>query len=314
MKKFINLHIFIKLFTENLLVEKGLSKNTISSYVTDLKHYEDFLSKRRPLRTLNNAKNQDMLDYIIYLNKLGLSSKTQSRRISAIKQFYLFCYTEKLIDINPINDIKTPKLPKSLPKFLSVEEIVAMLNYVQQQPQYRMFYVMLEVLYSTGMRVSELVSLPISGIINDGTALIITGKGNKERVVPLTNIAQKQLLNWIGERENFIKLSSKNKIFVFPSQISASGHITRERFAQLLKSVAISCGIDYKKVSPHVIRHSFASHILNNGGDLKSIQSMLGHSDISTTEIYTHILDDKLKGAIYNHHPLANSTIIRKKN
>lgn len=296
-------HRLINLFLDSLKIEKGLSVNTISSYTNDIVDFAEFLSRRKPQRTLSTCSNDDIKAYLQNLHKKGFTAKTQSRRISAIKQLYVFLFNEKIVSQNPSQNIKNPKLAKSLPKFLSEEEVIKMIE-VAQKDKNLMLYTMLEVLYSTGIRVSELVSLKLSSLIEEGMFLRVLGKGNKERIIPLVEIATNAIKNWLLVRESNIKLTEENKLFLFPSNKSASGYISRERFAQLLKELAIKCNIDREKVSPHVIRHSFASHLLNNGGDLKSIQNMLGHSDISTTEIYTHMLDSKLKEAVYNNHPL----------
>ena len=293
----------VNLFLDSLKIEKGLSKNTISSYTNDIVDFAEFLAKRKPQRSLDTANNEDIQAYLQNLHKRGFTAKTQSRRISAIKQLYLFLKTEKIINQNPSQSIKNPKLAKSLPKYLSQDEVINMIEFAQLEKN-KMLYTMLEVLYSTGIRVSELVSLKLSSLLEGGMFLRVLGKGNKERIIPLVEIATNALHNWILLRGSSVKLNEDNKLFLFPSNKSASGHLSRERFAQLLKELAIKCNIDREKVSPHIIRHSFASHLLNNGGDLKSIQNMLGHSDISTTEIYTHMLDSKLKEAVYKNHPL----------
>ncbi len=293
----------INLFLDSIKIEKGLSNNTIVSYTNDLVDFAVFLSKMKPQRMLDTCDNDDVSSYLQLLHKKGFTAKTQSRRISAIKQFYIFMYNEKIITKNPSQNIKNPKLPKSLPKYLSEEEVIKMIK-TSQAHKNPMLYTMLEVLYSTGIRVSELVSLNLSSLLEQGMFLLVKGKGNKERVIPLVDIATQALEKWLLLRSSYIKITEKNKLFLFPSNKSASGYLSRERFAQLLKELAIECNIDREKVSPHVIRHSFASHLLNNGGDLKSIQNMLGHSDIATTEIYTHVLDSKLKEAVYNNHPL----------
>lgn len=296
-------HRLLSLFLDSLKVEKGLSLNTIHSYTNDIVDISIFLAKRKPQRTLETCQNDDIRVYLQSLHKKGFTAKTQSRRISAIKQFYMFLFNEKIISKNPSQNIKNPKLPKSLPKFLSEEEILKMLE-VSQKHKNPMLYTMLEVLYSSGIRVSELVNLKVSSLIENGMFLLVKGKGDKERLIPLVEVATNAIENWLLLRASYIKITDKNKLFLFPSNKAESGHISRERFAQILKELAIECNIDREKVSPHVIRHSFASHLLNNGGDLKSIQNMLGHSDISTTEIYTHVLDSKLKEAVYNNHPL----------
>ncbi|MDR2007587.1 MAG: tyrosine recombinase [Alphaproteobacteria bacterium] len=294
---------YLNLFLDSLKIEKGLSLNTITSYTNDITDFALFLSKRKPQRGLDTANTEDIQDYLQNLHKKSFSAKTQSRRISAIKQLYVFLHNEKIISANISQSIKNPKLNKSLPKYLSEEEVLKMLE-ISQQDKNPMLYTMLEVLYSTGVRVSELVSLKISSLLEGGMFLRVLGKGDKERIIPMVDVATRSMEHWLNERERYMKLTPKNRLFIFPSNRAGSGHLSRERFAQLLKELAIKCGIDREKVSPHVLRHSFASHLLNNGGDLKSIQNMLGHSDIATTEIYTHILDSKLVDAVYKNHPL----------
>lgn len=305
MKNMVENSNIISLFLDSLKVEKNLSKNTQSAYITDIEDFAVFLLKKKPKVNLNNATDENISDYLKYLHtQKSFSSKTQSRRVSSIRAFYLFCYKEGLVEENPSKNIKNPKLFKSLPKFLSTTEVDKLIS-VAQADKNIMFYTMLEVLYATGMRVSELVSLKLSSLIENNTCLLIKGKGDKERIVPLTNLATKLLLQWKQDREKFYKITSNNSMYFFPSSVAKQGYITRERFAQILKSHAIKANIDYNRVSPHVIRHSFASHLLNNGGDLKSIQNLLGHADISTTEIYTHISSDNLQRAIHNNHPLS---------
>ncbi len=295
---------YADLFMDFLKIEKGLSKNSLLAYRSDINDLANFLFKRKPYRLLNDADYKDLIDYLKFLTKQGFSSKTQSRRISAMKSFYSFLYNEKIIIENPSLIIKNPKLSKSLPKFLSEEEIVIILSEAKRRDNPKL-YTMLEVLYSTGLRVSELVSLKISDLIQDSMFVLVKGKGDKERIIPMVEVATEAIKYWLHVRKYHISCDDKNTAFLFPSNKSTSGHITRERFAQLLKEIAILCGIDPIKVSPHVIRHSFASHLLNNGGDLKSIQNMLGHADISTTEIYTHVMDSKLQEAVQKKHPLS---------
>ncbi len=290
----------ILLFSEMLKVEKGLSTYTISAYKTDIEQFGKFLFKRKPKKYLMQAVKEDFLLYIKNLNSKELSNTTQSRKISALKQFYTFSFEEKHINHNPTVGLKNPKIGKALPKFLTEKEIDDLLKTASKSKD-KMFYVMLEMLYATGLRISELVTMKLSDLIDNHSIIIVKGKGNKERMIPLLEVVQKILKEWLIERQTIVKKS----IFLFPSKHSKKGHITRERFAQKLKDLAITCGIDTNLVSPHVFRHSFASHILNNGGDLRSIQQMLGHSSISTTEIYTHILDKKLKEDVFKNHPLS---------
>lgn len=295
----------IKLYLDSLAVEKNVSKHTLSAYKTDIAHFAQFLINRKPSINLDIANEIDVLDYLKALStKYSLSKKTQARRVSSIKSFYLFCYQEKLMQNNPTLAIKSPKLDKNLPKFLSKDQMKDLLLVIKKDKN-PMFYIMLEVLYASGMRVSELVSLKISSLIEDNSFLLINGKGDKERIVPLTKIASNYLVEWKNDRYSYYKIDKDNIEYFFPSNSSQSGHITRERFAQVLKKYALNANLDYNAISPHIVRHSFATHILNNGGDLKSIQDILGHSDISTTEIYTHILDENLQNSVYKNHPLS---------
>ncbi|UQY79964.1 site-specific tyrosine recombinase XerD [Candidatus Hepatincola sp. Av] len=294
----------IETFLDSLKVEKGLSFNTVVAYRTDLQDLLSFLQARKPAKNLESATNEDILHYIYILSKKSFAKATQSRRISALKQFYEFYVNEKVINVNPTIGLKSPKKTDSLPKFLTENEILHMLN-IASSFENKMLYIMLEVLYATGLRVSELVSLKISAFLVDDEVLLVKGKGSKERIIPLTSIAYQKLKEWLGLRWQHYNKSIKNEYYIFPSNRSTQGHISRERFAQLLKELAGKCNIDYKRVSPHVIRHSFASHLLNNGANLTTIQNMLGHADIATTEIYTHVLESKLQDAIFKNHPLS---------
>lgn len=294
----------IETFLDSLKVEKGLSVNTILAYKTDLQDLLNFLQARKPAKNLESATNEDILHYIHILSKKSFAKATQSRRLSALKQFYEFYVNEKVISVNPTLGLKNPKKVGSLPKFLTEEEILHMLS-MANSFENKMLYIMLEVLYATGLRVSELVNLKLPAFLVDDEVLLVKGKGSKERIVPLTSIAYQKLKDWLSIRWQYYKKNSNNEYYIFPSNKSSQGHISRERFAQLLKELAGKCNIDYKRVSPHVIRHSFASHLLNNGANLTTIQNMLGHADIATTEIYTHLLESKLQDAIFKNHPLS---------
>lgn len=291
----------IDLFIDSLKIERSAAKNTVLSYKNDIEHFAQHLYRKKPRVYLVSCSNLDIKEYIKYLNNQYYSSKSQSRKISALKQFYAFLEAEKLINEDPTVNISSPKVNKSLPKMLSPQEVVQLIEAATKHPN-PMLYTMLELLYSCGMRVSELVALKLSSFVQNGSYVLIKGKGNKERIVPVSDIAQEALKRWLLERKKLIK--NNKSLYLFPSVRAKSGYITRERFFQLLKELAIQCNIDYKKVSPHVIRHSFASHILNNGGDLVSIQHMLGHTNLTTTEIYTHVLNKKLQDAVFKHHPL----------
>lgn len=298
----------VNLFMDFLKVERGLSKNSLAAYLTDLEKFNQFLRKRRPIRYLNICTSKDILDYLKSINNLGFDSKTQSRYISTLRGFYSFLFREKYIHLNPCDKIENPKIKKSLPKYLTENEVERLFLFAKESKDLR-FIAMLEILYATGLRVSELVSLKLGSIIEDGQFLLVKGKGNKERVVPLTELAISSIYIWLNNRE---KLKYKNtEGYLFPSR-GKSKHITRERFAQQLKLIGIMSGIPKNKISPHVIRHSFASHMLEHGADLKIIQDLLGHSDITTTEIYTHVLEGRLKDVVFKKHTLAEKIIVTK--
>lgn len=303
------------LFVDYLRVERGSAKNTISSYLTDINLFEDFLAKRRPIRTLQQAETSDIEDYLKVVAKKGINPRTQARYLSCLKMFYKFLLMEDKVDTNPCEPIRSPKLGKSLPKYLTTEEVARLFKAVYSGEDARLI-AMLEILYATGLRVSELVSLKYSNIIEGGTFLLLKGKGGKERVMPLTEVAQQAIKDWHSFQERFLKSRMREteilrerakEGWLFPSR-AASHHLTRESFALQLKRLAITAGLDSAKVSPHVLRHSFASHMLELGANLKTIQAILGHSDISTTEIYTHVLDVKLKNAVFNNHILGKDT------
>lgn len=299
---------FVSLFIDFLKVERGLASNSIYAYLNDLEKFNEFLKKRRPIRYFNTCSSRDVLDYLKNVNNMGLDAKTQSRYISTLRGFYSFLFREKYINLNPCDNIENPKIKKSLPKYLTENEVESLFLVAKESKDLR-FIAMLEILYATGVRVSELVSLKLGSIIEGGQFLLVKGKGNKERVAPLTDIAIKSIEIWLKNRE---KLQYKNtEGYLFPSR-GKKKHITRERFAQQLKTVGIMSGIPKNKISPHVIRHSFASHMLEHGADLKIIQDLLGHSDITTTEIYTHVLESRLKDVVFKKHALAEKRIVSK--
>jgi integrase/recombinase XerD len=253
---------------------------------------------------LHKAKASDLQEYMRTVAKQFLSPKTQARRLSAIHEFYRFLYSEDIIKKNPADYLQSPKVGKALPKYLSEQEIDLLIETAKQKNQ-RM-YVMLEILYASGMRVSELVGLPVQAVTRDNQTLSIIGKGNKERIVPLNETARKALDKWLIRRELSLKKGRVSK-WLFPST-GKEGHLTRVGFFKALKEIAVLSGIDSDKVSPHVFRHSFASHLIAHAADLRTVQQMLGHADIATTEIYTHILQDRLKKTVEKSHPLAYSS------
>ena len=289
----------IEKFIEFLVAQKNLSKNTCSSYLIDLNQFNKFFSGISFLK----LKEKDIQLFIIHLAK-NYSTKTHARKLSTLKQFYFFLMEEEMCNSNPILNFDFPKPKMSLPKILTENEVKSLLDYCDNDntPNGLRLSAMLEILYSTGIRVSELVSIKLSSFEEGFRSIIIRGKGGKERIVPLTESAKNSIHSYLPKRN--ILLSKKDESeYLFPSS-SKNKHITRNRFFQILKKLSLKVNISPERLSPHVIRHSFATHLLDRGVDLRTIQSSLGHSDISTTQIYTHVKTNKLREILENKHPL----------
>ena len=254
---------------------------------------------------MTTAGEKDVQTFIRDLSARGYAPTSISRKISALNDFFKFLLSEKEIDANPMINIMSPKKGRRLPKFLTREEVDLMIEAAEHNPdaRHKRTAAMLKLMYACGLRVSELVCLPLNCINFDRRQIIVKGKGSKERIVPVAEAALKEILAYLPVRESLLK--GKEKPFLFPSSSAAGGHITRDGFFKNLKNLAVLAGIPPEKISPHVLRHSFATHLLNRDVDLRSLQKMLGHEDISTTEIYTHILSDELLQKVRNKHPLA---------
>jgi integrase/recombinase XerD len=295
-------------FLEMLSAERGAQPNTLLAYQRDLQDFYLFLSTHpQPL------EQACLLAYLESLTKRGLSSTTLFRRLSALRQFIRFLMSENFIQHDPISSIPFPKQKKALPKTLSQSEVEAFMDQARsrQDPEGIRLTTFLEILYATGLRVTELVSLPLSALQFDpGTnnlvpLIFVKGKGGRERYVPLGQPAQAAILAYLKVRSFFLTgTPGKSHKFLFPSY-GQQGHLTRHRLAQLLKELALLTGMDPARVSPHVLRHTFATHLLEHGADLLTIQKLLGHVDISTTQIYTHVTSRHLKKFVEDHHPLA---------
>ena len=296
----------LEMFVDMLAAEQGAAKNTIEAYNRDLSHFQDFVIRRR--QSLEGANTEHIRLYIRKLSEAGLAASTLYRRLSSIRRFYQFLYAERIRDDDPSDGLESPKLVKPLPKWLSEEEVERLLNaaHDREGPEGCRIIALMEILYAAGLRVSELVSLPLASLSRDARFLVFRGKGDKERMVPLGEPAIKAIEAYLPVREVFISVSpdSKSSDFLFPSR-SRNGHLTRVRFNQILTELTVEAGLERSRVSPHVLRHSFASHLLAHGADLRTLQQMLGHSDISTTQIYTHVLDERLKALVKAAHPLA---------
>lgn len=294
---------YLNQFLEAKSAESGSALLTISAYETDIVQFLNFSD----ISTLSELTEERIEKFIQNLQTQQYSPKSIARKLSAIKEFCKFLYSEKIIKDNPSSNILTPKQQKPLPKFLSTEEILKIIQAAFSKKDYRYWRigVMIELMYATGLRVSELVGLPETSINYNKGLITILGKGSKERIVPIATRALSALQDYGDLRKEFIK-NKKTSPWLFPSLISTSGHLTRDAFYKDLKKLAIDCGIYPSRVSPHVLRHSFATHLLNNDADLRSVQKMLGHENITTTEIYTHITSQKLGDIIRKKHPLAH--------
>jgi integrase/recombinase XerD len=297
----------IEIFLESLSAEKGRAANTLTSYGADLRQAEAAVGD------LAHAGEEDVRGYLSGLSAAGARASSIARKSSALRQFYKFLCAEKLIAKNPAGDLDGPKRRKPLPKYLSPEEIELLISSAGDVKTSLRMRAMLELLYASGLRVSELCELPMSAILGD--RLLVRGKGAKERLVPMHAAARRALDAYLAVREHFGSGAANRPAgakYVFQS-IGAKGHVTRDAFFKLLKRCAVMAGIDPARVSPHVLRHSFASHLLEGGANLRAIQVMLGHEDISTTQVYTHVRPGALADAVERHHPMARRAPAQEK-
>jgi integrase/recombinase XerD len=295
-------------FLEMLGVERGAAANTIDAYRRDIEQYRAFLEGRDV--DLVAAEPAHVSGWLAASSAAGLSASSRARGLSAVRQLYKFLLAEGHVDADPTHGHMGPRKQRPLPKTLSVAEVDRLIGAAAARAQTGegvehlralRLHCLIEMLYATGMRVSELVSLPRSVLAGDARVLTIKGKGGRERLVPLNLAARTALDRYLAATSGEGRITTK---WLFASK-SAQGHLTRQRFAQDLKLLAEEAGLDPERVSPHVLRHAFASHLLDRGADLRSVQQLLGHADISTTEIYTHVLEERLKKLVHEHHPLA---------
>ena len=301
---------WISTFLEAQAAELGAATNTQLAYARDLRDFADWLDGHG---TAFDAVSRDVIeDYLVFCDAQGLAKSTRARRLSAIKQLYRFAFEEGWMETNPAIQIRGPGRDKRLPKTLEVIEVDRLIGAAEASGRNPLENArnicLMQLLYATGMRVSELVSLPVSAARGDPRMLLILGKGGKERMVPLSGDARAALAHWLTERDTDEEKKREKGLpaskFLFPSR-GKLGHITRHRFYALIKELAVAGGVSPDKVTPHTLRHAFATHLLANGADLRSIQVLLGHADVATTEIYTHVLDERLKELVLDHHPLA---------
>jgi integrase/recombinase XerD len=306
----------IDLFLDMLAAEQGAGDNTLDAYRRDLTDLSAFLASLG--QSLAGAETQSLREYLADLDGRGFKSSSVARRLSAMRHLFRFLLNERIRSDDPAAILSGPKRGRGLPKVLSISDVdrllvraKALAEEAEASPQERLramrLYCLLEVLYATGLRVSELVALPLSASRIDARMIVVRGKGNKERLVPLNEASRRAMADYLATMET-LKVSKKknapNSKWLFPS-FGESGHLTRQHFARDLKELAASAGLSPRLVSPHVLRHAFASHLLHNGADLRIVQTLLGHTDISTTQIYTHVVEERLKSLVRDLHPLA---------
>lgn len=299
----------IALFLDMMTVDRAAAANTLRNYGRDLHRFADFVRTR--MESLVTAGADDISAFLEELEAEGLAASTAALKCSAIRQFYAFLYEEGRRGDNPASAVDRPKTRRPLPKVLSEDETRRLVEAAGgSEPKAARLRAMVELLYAAGLRVSELVSLPLSAAKERAT-ILVKGKGGKERLVPVGAAARRAIDGYLPVRSEFLaegrggeKLASP---FLFPSR-GKTGHVTAARFAQLIKDLAIAAGIAPERVSPHVLRHAFATHLLSGGADLRSVQAMLGHADITTTEIYTHVAQERLKDLVFKAHPLARKS------
>lgn len=290
--------------------EQGSTRNTLLAYGRDLKDFAGWLAQRS--RDFDKASQADVEDYLIYCTATGLSKATRARRLSAIRQLFRFAHDEGWRSDNPALRLKGPGRDMRLPGTLDHAEVDALIeaakSFGRADADRKRNGALVELLYATGMRVSELVELPVQAVRGAPRMILVRGKGDKERMVPLSPPAMQALMEWLDVRDqadDLMQLAGKPASkYLFPGP-GAAGHLSRQHFYLLIKDIAAAAGVSPAKVTPHTLRHAFATHLLAGGADLRTIQMLLGHSDIATTEIYTHVLDEHLKTLVLEHHPLA---------
>lgn len=294
---------FLESFLEMLAAERGAARNTIEAYRRDLSEFLHFLTRRKT--PVESADSNICRVYLQSLSATGIKETTIARRLSALRQFYGFLYGEGVRGDDPTVTLDAPRQGRPLPKVLSETDVDALLAAARSDtgPEGIRTTCLIEMLYATGLRVTELVSLPLTAVLRDPEFLLIRGKGGRERLVPVSDMARSAIQAYLEIRDRF-EAENQDSHYLFPSR-GKDGHLSRQRMGQILKELALAAGIDPATVSPHVLRHAFASHLLAHGADLRAVQQMLGHADISTTQIYTHILDERLKALVSNAHPLA---------
>ncbi|GAB3445144.1 site-specific tyrosine recombinase XerD [Insolitispirillum peregrinum] len=307
----------VEAFLEMMAVERGASPQTIDAYRRDLLDMALFLGSRGV--EADHGREEDLRAWLQSLAARDLSARTAARRLSALRQFHHFLLAERVRDSDPTTTLDAPRLGKPLPKFLTEAEVRVLLEATREAPNpdadadqiataIARRRALVEILYATGLRVTELVTLPLAAVVRGQSVLVVMGKGSKERMVPLTTAAQQAIQDWLPHRPATLpggKTRKKAEKFLFPSPTAQAGHLTRDGFYKMLAEIGERAGLPAERLSPHVLRHSFATHLLAHDADLRSVQQMLGHADIATTEIYTHVLDERLQSLVAASHPLA---------
>ena len=303
-----NNQLILENFLEVLASEKGLAVNTRISYKNDILQFLVFLEKNK--KKINEITPIDIEKFTSKFTTQGLEKSTISRKMSSLSHFFIFLLDENIIKSNPIHELDLPKQTKKLPKILSVDQVEKLIKSSREDQSVNgiRLNTMIEILYATGIRVSELVEMKLSATYAEKNFLLIQGKGNKERLVPISENTEDKIKDYLKIRNEFINNDTESK-WLFPSKQSSKGHITRQRFNQLLQTLCERVNLNNIRISPHKLRHAFATHLLANGVDLRSLQQMLGHADISTTQIYTHVLKDRLKKLVSDNHPLSKIEI-----
>ncbi len=301
-------HTWIPIFLEATQAENDTANNSLLAYHHDLSDFCETLEHAG--KTPETASRSDIENYLLGLDALGLATSTRARRLSAIRQLFRFAFQEGWRQDDPAGQIKGPGASQKIPVDISEAEVEKLLQAARTtgKSTYKRLRntCMLELLYATGMRVTELVSLPVASARGDPQMILVRGKGGRERMVPLSDPARVALQGWLAARDAQLVENRNASTFLFPNN-SKTGHFSRVQFFGLIKQLAAKAALDVGKISPHTIRHAFATHLLANGADLRTIQTLLGHADISTTEIYTHVLDERLKALVFDKHPLAKT-------
>jgi integrase/recombinase XerD len=292
---------YIESFLDMMSAERGASPHTLDAYSRDIVGFSESIDG-----DVARATSEQLREYFDDILAQGLKPRTAARRLSCLRQFFQFLFAEGVRDDDPTSILDSPRQGSRLPKYLGEDEVDLLLEAARSEstPAALRLTAVLELLYASGLRISELVSLPLAAVARERPVIIVRGKGNKERMVPVGAPARAAVASYLEVRQSFIPANTKNSRWLFPSR-GATGHVSRDAVAKSLKDLAIAAGIAPSRVSPHVLRHSFASHLLAHGADLRSLQQMLGHADISTTQIYTHVLDERLRRLVETNHPLA---------